>query len=100
MLFVIPAIVLTAIITMILVCVCRSCPCCLDLVMKVYNMVFFGMIITTITTMYVPLLIKSGFGKNLCMKQCVEIETNFYVIGFLALYLYLVSIFSLYVKPI
>ena len=87
MLFVIPAIVLTAIITMIFV---YFRPCCLDLVMKVYNMVFFGMIITTVTTMYVPLLIKSGFGKNLCMKQCVEIETNFYVIGFLALYLYLV----------
>ena len=88
-----------ALIVTILVRVYRECRCCSGLVMMVYDKVFFGMIFKSIMFMFLPLLIRSGLGKNLCTTQCVEIETNYYVIVLLTLYLSFVFLFSQYVHP-
>ena len=84
----------------ILVCVCRKCQCCCsDLVIKLYDMVIFGMILKSIMTMFLPLMIRSGLGKNFCTSKCDQIDTNYYVIAVLTLYVCFVVIFSRFVHP-
>ena len=62
-------------------------------------MVIFGMILKSIMTMFLPLMIRSGLGKNFCTSKCDEIDTNYYVIAVLTLYVCFVVIFSRFVHP-